>query len=159
MKNIFLFGASTLLAAALLVGFGGLVGSTGKTASLSVASPSALQASVPLFSVSASGADVTSLEANGIIGSVDSSAAFTSGANSTVNGNVTAVAGVTIGDSARVNGSVRSGAAFTSGANSIVSGNVRAVGDVNLGDHSRILGTVFSGTGVINYGDGAVVGH
>ena len=102
--------------------------------------------------------DVTTLVAGGSSGSICSSAAFTSGANSTVNGSVTAQAATTLGATSRVHGDVTAGAAYTSGDGSVVDGNVTAVGDITLGANSRILGTVHSGTGVITYGAGATVG-
>ena len=102
--------------------------------------------------------DVTTLVAGGSSGNICSSAAFTSGANSTVNGSVTAKAATTLGATSRVHGSVTAGAAYTSGDGSVVDGNVSASGDVTLGANSRILGTVHSGTGVITYGAGATVG-
>jgi cytoskeletal protein CcmA (bactofilin family) len=102
--------------------------------------------------------DVTTLVAGGSSGSICSSAAFTSGANSTVNGWVTAKAATTLGATSRVHGDVTAGAAYTSGDGSVVEGNVSASGDVTLGANSRILGTVHSGTGVITYGAGATVG-
>ena len=102
--------------------------------------------------------DVTTLVAGGSSGSICSSAAFTSGANSTVNGSVTAQAATTLGATSRVHGDVTAGAAYTSGDGSVVDGNVSASGAVTLGANSRILGTVHSGTGVITYGAGATVG-
>jgi len=57
-----------------------------------------------------SGADVTTLVAGGSMGSVDSAAAFTSGANSRVNGNVIAATAVTLGADALVTGNVTAGA-------------------------------------------------
>ena len=102
--------------------------------------------------------DVTTLVAGGSSGSICSSAAFTSGANSTVNGSVTAQAATTLGATSRVHGDVTAGAAYTSGDGAVVDGNVSASGDVTLGANSRILGTVHSGTGVITYGAGATVG-
>jgi UDP-3-O-[3-hydroxymyristoyl] glucosamine N-acyltransferase len=87
-----------------------------------------------------------------------SSAAFTSGANSTVNGDVSAQAAVTLGATSRIHGSVKTGGAFTSGDRSVVSGDVTAAGDVSLGAYSRITGSVHSDTGVITYGAGATVG-
>jgi len=102
--------------------------------------------------------DVTTLVAGGSSGSICSSAAFTSGANSIVNGWVTAKAATTLGATSRVHGDVTAGAAYTSGDGSVVEGNVSASGDVTLGANSRILGTVHSGTGVITYGAGATVG-
>jgi len=102
--------------------------------------------------------DVTTLVAGGSSGNICSSAAFTSGANSTVNGSVTAKAATTLGATSRVHGDVTAGAAYTSGDGSVVDGNVSASGAVTLGANSRILGTVHSGTGVITYGAGATVG-
>ncbi len=102
--------------------------------------------------------DVTTLVAGGSSGNICSSAAFTSGANSIVNGWVTAKAATTLGATSRVLGDVTAGAAYTSGDGSVVNGNVSASGDVTLGANSRILGTVHSGTGVITYGAGATVG-
>jgi cytoskeletal protein CcmA (bactofilin family) len=102
--------------------------------------------------------DVTTLVAGGSSGSICSSAAFTSGANSTINGSVTAKAATTLGATSRVHGDVTAGAAYTSGDGSVVDGNVSASGAVTLGANSRILGTVHSGTGVITYGAGATVG-
>ena len=102
--------------------------------------------------------DVTTLVAGGTSGSICSNAAFTSGANSTVNGWVTTKAAATLGASSRVHGNVTAGAAYTSGDSSVVDGNVTASGDITLGANSRILGTVHSGTGVITYGAGASVG-
>jgi cytoskeletal protein CcmA (bactofilin family) len=103
-------------------------------------------------------ANTTTLVAGGSVRDICSDAAFTSGANSTVNGNVSAKAGVTLGATSKVNGSVTAGAAFTSGDDSVVSGDVTAVGDITLGANSRITGSVHSNTGVINYGAGAKVG-
>ena len=105
-----------------------------------------------------SATDTTTLVAGGTIGNVASSAAFTSGANSTVNGYVTAVAAVTLGANSRVNGNVTAGAAFTMGATAVVTGNVNAVGDIVLGANAHVLGSVHSGSGVITYGAGATVG-
>ena len=102
--------------------------------------------------------DVTTLVAGGSSGSICSSAAFTSGANSTVNGSVTAKAATTLGATSRVHGDVTAGAAYTSGDSSVVDGDVTAAGDITLGANSKILGTVHSGTGVITYGAGATVG-
>src|SRR5580765_1491410 len=102
--------------------------------------------------------DVTTLVAGGSSGSICSSAAFTSGANSTVNGSVTAKAATTLGATSRVHGDVTAGAAYTSGPGSVVDVSVSASGDVTLGANSRILGTVHSCTGVIRYGAGATVG-
>src|SRR6185436_5082679 len=114
----------------------------------------------PVAVVGAPGAcqDVTTLVAGGSSGNICSSAAFTSGANSTVNGWVTAKAATTLGATSRVHGNVTAGAAYTSGDGSVVDGNVSASGDVTLGANSRILGTVHSGTGVVTYGAGATVG-
>jgi predicted acyltransferase (DUF342 family) len=102
--------------------------------------------------------DVTSLVAGGASGSICSNAAFTSGADSTINGWITAKAAITLGASSRVHGDVSAGAAYTSGDGSIVDGDVTATGDITLGANSRVLGTVHSGTGVITYGAGATVG-
>jgi cytoskeletal protein CcmA (bactofilin family) len=102
--------------------------------------------------------DVATLVAGGTSGSICSSAAFTSGANSTVNGWVTSQAATTLGANGRVHGNVTAGAAYTSGDSSVVDGNVSASGDITLGANSRVLGTVHSGTGVITYGAGATVG-
>lgn len=137
----------------------------------------AMMMSFAVVSVSAqSPSDTTTLVAGLSSGSINSSAAFTSGANSTVNGYVIAVGAVNLGanslvtgnvtsgaaficgDSARIQGSVSAMAAFTSGANSVITGNVYVSGDITLGAGSRILGFVHSGTGVINYGAGATVG-
>jgi UDP-3-O-[3-hydroxymyristoyl] glucosamine N-acyltransferase len=112
---------------------------------------------VPLIAQSGE-TDITTLVAGGTMGSVNSSAAFTSGADSTVTGNVVAAAAVTLGADAVVTGNVTVGADFTSGANSIVRGNVWVTGDVTLGAGSRILGSVHSGSGTITYGSGASVG-
>ena len=103
-------------------------------------------------------ADTTALVDNGSSGAICSSAAFTSGASSVVNGNISAKGGVTLGAGSKSTGSVKAGAAFTSGANSVIEGDVTAVGDIVLGATSRITGTAHSDTGVITYGDGATVG-
>ena len=103
--------------------------------------------------------DTTTLLMGDSTGAICSSAGFTSGVISTVNGDVSAKAGVTLGAMSRTIGSIDAGAAFTSGAASVVGGNVTAVGDITLGAKSRITGTVHSGTGVITYGDGATVGQ
>jgi cytoskeletal protein CcmA (bactofilin family) len=113
---------------------------------------------VPVVEAAGVCQDVTTLVAGGSSGSICSSAAFTSGANSTVNGWVTAKAATTLGATSRVHGNVTAGAAYTSGDGSVVDGNVSASGAVTLGANSRILGTVHSGTGVITYGAGATVG-
>jgi hypothetical protein len=120
--------------------------------------------------------DITNLIAGVTLdNNVCSSAAFTSGADSVVNGYVHAAAAVTLGANSIVNGNVVSGAGFTSGANSIVYGNVNngaayssgdtsivtgcvnSVSDATLGAHSIINGTLFSGSNVYNYGLGAQV--
>jgi MSHA biogenesis protein MshQ len=102
--------------------------------------------------------NTTTLAAGSSVRDICSSAAFTSGANSTVSGNISAKAAVTLGATSKVNGSVTAGADFTSGDSSVVSGNVSATGDITLGANSRITGSVHSGTGVITYGAGATVG-
>jgi hypothetical protein len=114
---------------------------------------------VPVVEAAGVCQDVTTLVAGGSSGNICSSAAFTSGANSTVNGSVTAKAATTLGATSRVHGNVTAGAAYTSGDGSVVDGNVSASGAVTLGANSRILGTVHSGTGVITYGAGATVGR
>jgi hypothetical protein len=103
-------------------------------------------------------ADISTLADGATITDVCSSVAFTSGANTIINGNVTTLASYTSGLNALVTGNVTSGSAYTSGANSIVNGNVSAVGDVTLGADSKIIGSVHSGTGVIIYGANATVG-
>jgi len=102
-----------------------------------------------------SSTDTTNLVANGRMGNVASSSAFTSGADSFVDGFVTARTAVTLGANSRVTGNVTVGTAFTSGANSVVEGNVVAHGAITLGAQSRILGSVHSDIGVITWGDGA----
>ncbi len=103
-------------------------------------------------------ADISTLVDGATMTDVCSGVAFTSGANTIINGNVTTLASYTSGLNALVTGNVASGSAYTSGASSIVNGNVSAAGSVTLGAGSKILGSVHSGTGVIIYGANATVG-
>src|SRR5688572_14932051 len=59
--------------------------------------------------------DVATIAAGATVGDVSSTAAFTAGAGSTVNGYVVAAQAVTLGASVTVTGNVSAGAAFTSG--------------------------------------------
>jgi cytoskeletal protein CcmA (bactofilin family) len=121
------------------------------------------------------GEDISSLPAGQTSGPINSTTAFTGGAGSTINGDVTAVNSVTIGPNSYVGGSINSGEGFTSGDRTIIKGDVNAKDDLTLGAYSVIHGDVYartitlganslingsavSGTGVIIYGPGSVVG-
>ena len=116
--------------------------------------------------------DTATLAAGGYIGNVNSTAAFTAGADSTMTGYVTAVGAVTIGagssvannvtagaaftsgDSAKIGGSVSAKAAFTSGANSTIGGNATVGADFTSGANSVINGNVYV-TGSVTLGAGS----
>jgi len=91
--------------------------------------------------------DVTTVVVGDKIGNVCSSAAFTAGAGSTIDGYVNAYADVTLGSLCKVVGigNVSSGAAFTSGDGCVVKGSVSAKAGYTSGANSTVDGNVTVG--------------
>jgi serine acetyltransferase len=109
-------------------------------------------------------ANISTLAAGTSIGNTNSTGAFTAGANSNINGYVTAAEAVTLGAYCTVTGNVTAGAAFTSGESCTIKGSVSAKAAFTVGAHSIVGGNVTvgadftSGTGSIVVGDVYVTG-
>lgn len=93
-----------------------------------------------------------------VVGDILSGDVATTGARSAVSGNIVSVGATTTGGAASsVGGSIRSGGAATTGDGSTVGGNLMSTGAATIGAHSRVGGNLVS-DGVGTTGDTSFVG-